>query len=73
MGYFKPSEYDIEKALQEVYHYEGIYAGDNFTIKDHGEYVEIHIDADNEKGHVSYRLYFDEDGKLSKWIPHKSN
>ena len=40
-------------------------------MKDHGDYVEINIDADNEKGHVSYDLYFDEDGRLIRWEPHK--
>ena len=73
MGYFKPSDYDIKKALQEVARYDGIFVGDNFVTKDHGSYIEINIDAENKKGHVSYDLYFDEDGRLIKWVPHKNN
>lgn len=73
MGNFKPSQYDIKNALQEVHRYEGIFVGDNYTIKDHGDYVQINIDADNKKGHISYDLYFDDNGKLIKWIPHRSN
>ena len=39
-------------------------------MKDHGDYVEMNIGADNDKGHVSYDLYFDSDGKLSSWDKH---
>lgn len=70
MGYFKPSSYQIENALKEVTRYEGIYVGDNYVMKDHGDYIEINIDADNAKGHVSYDLYFDEKGKLVRWEQH---
>lgn len=67
MGKFKPSSYDLEKALKEVSRYDGIYIGDNYVMKDHGNYIEVCIDADNSKQHVSYDLYFDENGKLSTW------
>jgi hypothetical protein len=53
MGYFKPSKYTIENALKEATRYDGIYVGDNFVTKDHGDYIEVCIDADNAKGHVS--------------------
>lgn len=72
MNYFKPSKYSIENAIMEIARYTGgIFVGDEYTMKDHGDYVEINIDADNEKGHVSYDLYFDEDGRLIRWEPHK--
>lgn len=71
MGYFKPSNYQIKNALLEIGRYEGIYVGDNFITKDHGEYIEINIDADNAKGHISYNLYFDDDGKLIRWEKHR--
>lgn len=72
MGQFKPSSYDISNALKEVARYDGgIYVGDNFVTKDHGSYIEINIDADNPKGHVSYNLYFDDNGHLIRWEPHK--
>ena len=71
MGYFKPADYQIENALKEVCRYDGIYVGDNYVIKDHGDYVEINIDADNAKGHVSYDLYFDDKGRLVEWKKHK--
>ena len=72
MSYFKPSSYDIQNALPEISRYhQGIYAGDNFVMKDHGDYVEINIDADNEKGHVSFDLYFDDAGRLKDWRQHR--
>ena len=71
MGKFRPSDYTIENALKEVARYDGIYVGNNYIMKDHGDYIEVNIDADNKKEHVSYNLYFDENGKLKKWIKHK--
>lgn len=71
MSYFKPSSYQISNALNEVARYEGIYVGDNYVTKDHGDYIEINIDADNSKGHVSYDLYFDDKGNLIRWEPHR--
>ena len=74
MGKFKPSEYDISRALKEVARYNGgIFVGDNYVTKDHGSHIEINIDAKNGKGHVSYDLYFDDNGNLVDWVPHKSN
>ena len=70
MGIFRPSNYTIENALKEVARYEGIDVGDNYVAKDHGDYIEICIDADNYKGHVSYNLYFDDEGRLIRWELH---
>lgn len=70
MGYFKPSHYTIENALREVAKYDGIYVGDNYVTKDHGSYIEINIETDNGKGHVSYDLYFDESERLIDWRKH---
>lgn len=74
MGYFKPSKYTIENALREVARYNGgIFVGDNFVTKDHGDYIQVDIDANNDKGHVSWDLYFDDNGNLIKWEPHSTN
>lgn len=70
MGYFKPSRYTIKNAIMEAARYEGIYVGDNYVTKDHGDYVEVCINADNAKCHVSFNLYFDNDGKLVRWEKH---
>lgn len=70
MSNFKPSNYQIENALKEVAKYDGIFVGDNYITIDHGDYIEINIDADNIKGHVSYNLYFDDNGNLVNWEKH---
>ena len=50
---FKPSEYSIENAIKEATRYSGgIYVGDNYVTKDHGDYIEINIDSKNTKGHL---------------------
>lgn len=73
MGHpFKPSEYSIENAIKEAARYNGgIYVGDNYVTKDHGGYIEVNIDADNSKGHISFDIYYDENGKITKVVPHK--
>ena len=71
MGYFKPSKYTIENAIKEAARYDGIYVGDNYVTKDHGNYIEVCIDAGNGKGHVSYNLFFDGSGKLVRWEKHR--
>lgn len=70
MGYFKPSEYTIKNALKEAARYDGIYVGDNYVTKDHGDYIEVCIDSENSKGHVSYDLYFNDEGILIRWKKH---
>ena len=76
--YFRPSDYTIEQAMKELLVHENsrysagdIVVGKNYVMKEHGDYVQINIDADTPKGHVSYDLFFDENGKLVKWVPHK--
>ncbi len=71
MNEFRPSKYSIEMAIREATRYDGIYVGDNYVMKDHGSYIEVNIDADNPKGHVSFDLYFDENGKLIRWEKHR--
>ncbi len=70
MSYFKPSSYSIENALREAARYDGIYVGDNYVTKDHGDYIEVNIDADNSKGHVSYNIYYDASGNITRVTKH---
>lgn len=69
---FKPSEYSIENAIKEAVRYNGgIYVGDNYVTKDHGDYIEVNIDANNPKDHISFNIYYDESGRITKVVPHK--
>ncbi len=57
MGKFKPSEYTLKNAINEAAKYNGnIYVGDNYITKDHGDYIEVNIDEDNTKGHISFDI-----------------
>ncbi len=73
MSYFKPSEYDIKSAIKDVIRYGDVTVGDNYVFKDHGSYIEANVDANNSKGHVSFDIYYDSNGKITKIVPHSSN
>lgn len=72
---FKPSNYTIENALKEILqgHFSAgdIVVGDNHVMKDHGDYIQINVDANTSKGHVSYDLFFDENDRLIRWEKHR--
>ena len=64
MNKFRPSNYSILNAVKEAARYESIYVGDNYVMKDHGDYVEVNIDAENKGLHISYNVYFKENGEI---------
>ena len=71
MGTFKPSTYEICNAIMEAARYQGgIYVGDNYVMKDHGDYIEVNVDANNAKGHISFDVYFDASGRITRVTPH---
>ena len=71
MGTFKPSTYKIRNAIMEAARYQGgIYVGDNYVMKDHGDYIEVNVDANNAKGHISFDVYFDASGRITRVTPH---
>lgn len=71
MGTFKPSTYEIRNAIMEAVRYQGgIYVGDNYVMKDHGDYIEVNVDANNAKGHISFDVYFDASGRITRVTPH---
>ena len=73
MSYFKPSEYDIKNAILDVMRYGDVTMGDNYVFKDHGDYVEVCVDANNSKGHVSFDVYYDSNGRITNVCSHGSN
>lgn len=70
MGYFKPSRYTIENAIRETARYGGIYVGDNYVMKDHGDYIQVNVDASNSEGHISFDVFFDSDGRITRVEKH---
>ena len=73
MGYFKPSEYELKSALLDTMKYGDVTMGSNYVFKDHGDYVEACVDANNAKGHVSFNIYYDSNGRITRVVPHSSN
>lgn len=69
-NYFKPSEYDIKNAIWDTMRYGDVKMGENYVMKDHGDYVEVNIDADNAKGHISFDVYFNEEGRITNIVKH---
>ena len=70
-NYFKPSSYSIKNAILESARYDGVYIGDNLVMKDHGDYIEVNVDSENMKGHISFNVYYDNDGKITRIEKHK--
>lgn len=70
-NYLRPSDYTIKNAILDVMRYGDVRLGDNFIMKDHGDYVEVNIDADNAKGHISFDVYFNASGEITKIEKHR--
>ncbi len=71
MSKFKPSDYTIKNAVREAARYGGgIYVGDSYVMKDHGDYIQVNVDADNSKGHISFDVYYDENGRITRVEQH---
>lgn len=71
MSYYKPSSYSIESAIKEAARYDGIYVGNNYVMKDHGSYIQVNVDADNSKGHISFDVFYDDDGRITRVEKHR--
>ena len=69
-NFFKPSNYDIKNAILDTMRYGDVYVGDNYVMKDHGDYVEVNIDANNAKGHISFDVYYDSNGRITRVVRH---
>lgn len=73
MSYFKPSEYDIKIAISDIMRYTSVTLGDNYVFNDHGDYIEVCVDANNKKGHIIFDIYYDATGKITSVCSHPSN
>ncbi len=72
MSRFTISDYTVKGAIQDILRYGDVLVSSDWILKDHGAYVEAVVNAETrEKGHVTFDLYFDEDGKLVRWEQHK--
>lgn len=73
--YFDPEKVTLEEVISRTMGTnKDVLYGDNFKMEDHprGRYVQINISAPNTpKGHISFDIPYDENGKFGKAIPHK--
>lgn len=65
MGYWTPSDYDVNNAMHDLLEgVDEVQFMDDGVIKDYGDHVSIYVDADNEDGHVSFDATYDDDGHI---------
>jgi len=73
--YFDPATVTLEEVIKRTLgaNKEQLY-GDNFKMEDHPskKYVQINIsDPSNPKGHISFDIPYDENGKFGKAVKHR--
>lgn len=72
MAYFNPREYF--PTLQEWIRYGCDITWDDYSImKNHGDYVQLMFPSSATKGHDTYDLYHDANGRLTKAYGHPGN
>ncbi len=71
MSYYKPSNYSIENAIKDAMRYDSVFVGDNYVMKDHGTHVQVNVDANNSKGHISFDVFYDSDGRITRVEKHR--
>ena len=81
--YFDPATLTLEDViLRTMGQNKDTFYGDNFKMEDHpyqssrfknaAGWVEINISAPNTpKGHISFDIPYDQNGKFGKAVPHK--
>ena len=71
MGY-----YDVRNAkitILDMLKYDAVQDESGVIYKDMGKYVQMLVPMKNKKGHDTYEIYFDKNGKIEKIIGHSGN
>lgn len=71
MGY-----YDVRNAkisILDMLKYDAVQDEDAVICKDMGGYVEMLVPMTNGKGHDTYRVYYDDNGRIEKIIGDYNN
>lgn len=72
MANFNPREYF--PTLQEWIRYGGDITWDDYSImKNHEDYVQLMFPSSAAKGHDTYDLYHDDNGRMTKVFGHPGN
>lgn len=72
MGYFNLKDYFPD--LREWVRYGGDISWDDYSImRNHGNFVQLMFRSSAPKGHDTYDLYLDDNGRLIKVFGHPGN
>lgn len=72
MAYFNPKDYF--PTLQEWIRYGCDISWDDYSVmKNHGDYIQLMFPSSASKGHDTYDLYIDSNGRLTKVCGHSGN
>lgn len=72
----KKDEFDPRKyvpTILDMLKYDMDKSKDDTICKDMGDYLQMIVPMDNEKGHDTYNVYVDEDGHMTRVEGHKDN
>lgn len=70
------SYYDVREAklsILDMLKYDAIQDESGIIYKDMGRYVQLLVPMKNDKGHDTYEVYYDENGRIKQIIGHNGN
>ena len=62
MGYYDVR--NAELSVMDMLKYDAIKDKDGVIVKDMGSHVMVLVPMENKKAHDTYRVYYDEDGRI---------
>lgn len=71
MAYLDPHKAKI--TILDMLKYDAIQDESGIIYKDMGNYVQMLVPMNNAKGHDTYEVYYDENGRIAKIIGHSNN
>ena len=71
MGYLDPRS--LKLSILDMLKYDAVQDVDGVIIKDMGSYVQMLVPMKNGKGHDTYEVYYNNDGRIEKVVGHSSN
>lgn len=62
-----------EPTIMDKLKYDVVKTSDNVVMKDMGDYIEMLIPTSSAKGHDTYNIYLDSNGKIIRIEGHNGN
>lgn len=63
----------VRLSVLDVLRYDAVQDPDGVIYKDMGDYVQMLVPMNNDKGHDTYEVYYDDFGRISKIEGHYNN